>query len=44
MWLSTFCKYMTIARLCKQQADIVQSHENSYNHNIGTGEAALGDG
>jgi hypothetical protein len=34
--------YDHITKLCKQQADVIQNHENANVHNIGQGEARHG--
>jgi hypothetical protein len=40
MWLSKFrYVYDYITQLCRQQADIIQNHENENVLNIGQGEA-----
>jgi len=31
-------KYDFITKLCRQQADVIQTHENAYVRNTGTGE------
>jgi hypothetical protein len=37
--LSTFRIYTIITKLCRQQAEVIQNHENEHVHSIGQGEA-----
>jgi hypothetical protein len=39
MWLSKFLTYDYITKLCRQQAEVIQNHDNENVRYIGQGEA-----